>query len=186
MLNIEVLYCLFPKSSLNLFISFFVATFYNAQALWGGKMWHTTIVIFLVRMRQSYGFSCMGIDLFDALNHLYCIPITCYNQFELEWWSENWKLIDVDAVFQWCRENDEEKEYLVKYKELSYDECYWEFESDISAFQPEIDKFHKIQSRSRKSSNKNKSIHGDVGEVKKKQKEFQQYDCSPEFLSGGT
>ncbi|XP_022981141.1 CHD3-type chromatin-remodeling factor PICKLE [Cucurbita maxima] len=90
----------------------------------------------------------------------------------------------VDRILA-CRENDEEKEYLVKYKELSYDECYWEFESDISAFQPEIDKFHKIQSRSRKSYNKNKSIHGDV-EVKKKQKEFQQYDCSPEFLSGGT
>lgn len=96
------------------------------------------------------------------------------------------KLIDVNATFR-CRGNDEEKEYFVKYKELSYDECYWEFESDISAFQPEIDKFHKIQSRSRKqSSNKNKSSHGDIGEVKKKQKEFQQYDCSPPFLSGGT
>ncbi|KAL4022127.1 hypothetical protein IC575_015850 [Cucumis melo] len=92
----------------------------------------------------------------------------------------------VDRILA-CRGNDEEKEYLVKYKELSYDECYWEFESDISAFQPEIDKFHKIQSKSRKqSSNKNKSSHVDIGEVKKKQKEFQQYDSSPQFLSGGT
>ncbi|KAL5785967.1 hypothetical protein ACOSQ2_008359 [Xanthoceras sorbifolium] len=86
-----------------------------------------------------------------------------------------------------CRGEDDEKEYLVKYKELSYDECYWEFESDISAFQPEIERFHKIQSKSHKlSSNKQKSSHQDATETTKKPREFQQYEHSPEFLSGGS
>lgn len=85
-----------------------------------------------------------------------------------------------------CRGEDDEKEYLVKYKELSYDECYWEYESDISAFQPEIERFIKIQSRSHRSScNKQKSSPQDVTESTKKPKEFQQYEHSPEFLSGG-
>lgn len=92
----------------------------------------------------------------------------------------------VDRILA-CRGEDDEKEYLVKYKELSYDECYWEYESDISAFQPEIERFIKIQSRShRLSCNKQKSSPQDVTESTKKPKEFQQYEHSPEFLSGGS
>ncbi|XVE71251.1 hypothetical protein DITRI_Ditri10aG0135600 [Diplodiscus trichospermus] len=94
----------------------------------------------------------------------------------------------VDRILA-CRGDDDEKEYFVKYKELSYDECYWEFESDISAFQPEIERFKKIRSRtrSRKSSaSKQKSSLQDAVESKKKSKEFQQYEHSPEFLSGGS
>lgn len=68
----------------------------------------------------------------------------------------------------------------MKYKELSYDECYWESESDISAFQPEIERFNKIQSRSQNLS-ASKQV-----ELKKKAREFQQYEHSPNFLSGGT
>ncbi|KAF2287266.1 hypothetical protein GH714_039485 [Hevea brasiliensis] len=83
----------------------------------------------------------------------------------------------------WGDEN--EKEYFVKYKELPYDECYWEFESDISAFQPEIERFNRIQSRSRKLS-KQKSSLKDATDSKKKPKEFQQYEHSPEFLTGGS
>lgn len=87
----------------------------------------------------------------------------------------------------YCRGDDDEKEYLVKWKELSYDDCYWEFESDISAFQPEIDRFNRIQSRSRKlHSSKQKTSIKDAAESKNKQKEFQQYERSPQFLSGGT
>lgn len=86
-----------------------------------------------------------------------------------------------------CCRGDDEKEYLVKWKELSYDECYWESESDISAFQPEIERFNRIQSRKSKMlSSKQKSILRDAMESKKKQKEFQQYEHSPEFISGGT
>ncbi|KAK4600631.1 hypothetical protein RGQ29_010329 [Quercus rubra] len=92
----------------------------------------------------------------------------------------------VDRVLA-CRGGDDEKEYYVKWKELPYDECYWEFESDISAFQPEIERFNRIQSRySKLSSSKQKSIPKDAMESKKKQKEFQQYEHSPDFLSGGT
>ncbi|XP_059642926.1 CHD3-type chromatin-remodeling factor PICKLE [Cornus florida] len=92
----------------------------------------------------------------------------------------------VDRIIA-CRGDDDEKEYLVKWKELNYDECYWEFESDISSFQPEIDKFNSIQSRNRKkSTSKQKNSPHDAIESKKKQKEFQQYEHSPDFLSGGS
>ncbi|KAI4337260.1 hypothetical protein L6164_015699 [Bauhinia variegata] len=91
----------------------------------------------------------------------------------------------VDRILA-CRGDGDEKEYLVKWKELSYDECYWEFESDISAFQPEIERFNRFQSRSRKhSSSKQKSCFNDGTDTKKQQKEFQQYEQSPYFLSGG-
>ncbi|XP_061365248.1 CHD3-type chromatin-remodeling factor PICKLE isoform X2 [Gastrolobium bilobum] len=92
----------------------------------------------------------------------------------------------VDRILA-CRGDDDEREYLVKWKELPYDECYWEFESDISAFLPEIERFNKFRSRSSKpSSSKQKSSIKDDAELKKQQKEFQQYEHSPEFLSNGT
>lgn len=83
------------------------------------------------------------------------------------------------------RGDGEEKEYLVKWKELPYDECYWEFESDISSFLHEIERFHVVQSRRKKSSSKQKGRPIETTESNKKAKEFQQYESSPEFLSGG-
>ncbi|KAK7283118.1 hypothetical protein RIF29_12416 [Crotalaria pallida] len=92
----------------------------------------------------------------------------------------------VDRVLA-CRGDDDEKEYLVKWKELPYDECYWEYESDISAFQPEIERFNRLRSKSSKlSSRKLKSSDNVDAELKKQQKEFQQCEHSPDFLSGGT
>ncbi|XP_043696234.1 CHD3-type chromatin-remodeling factor PICKLE [Telopea speciosissima] len=92
----------------------------------------------------------------------------------------------VDRILA-SRENESEREYLVKWKELSYDECYWELESDISAFKPEIERFNRIQSRRLRSySNKQKNSIRDMKDYKKKQKEFQHYEHSPEFLSGGS
>ncbi|OVA08625.1 SNF2-related [Macleaya cordata] len=92
----------------------------------------------------------------------------------------------VDRILT-CRQNGDEREFFVKYKELGYEECYWEVESDISAFQPEIERFERINSRSRKSSSiKQKSSIRDARESKKKQKEFQHYEHSPDFLSGGS
>ncbi|XP_014500994.1 CHD3-type chromatin-remodeling factor PICKLE isoform X3 [Vigna radiata var. radiata] len=92
----------------------------------------------------------------------------------------------VDRILS-CRGDDDDREYLVKWKELPYDECYWEFESDISAFQPEIERFNRLRSRSSKfSSSKHKESVKDDTELKKQQKEFQHYEHSPEFLSGGT
>ncbi|KAL1363977.1 hypothetical protein HN51_012135 [Arachis hypogaea] len=59
---------------------------------------------------------------------------------------------------------DDEKEYHVKWKELPYDECYWEFETDISTFQPEIKRFNKFRSRSSKlaSMKQRSSVKDDV------------------------
>lgn len=74
------------------------------------------------------------------------------------------------------REEDGEEQYLVKYKELSYDECYWESESDISTFQNEIQRFKDINSRTRRGSK-------DV-DHRRNPKDFQQFDHSPEFLKG--
>ncbi|OIV96461.1 hypothetical protein TanjilG_07853 [Lupinus angustifolius] len=91
----------------------------------------------------------------------------------------------VDRVLA-CRGDDDEKEYLVKWKELPYDECYWEYESDISAFQPEIERFNTLRSKSSKLTPSNqKSSDKFDAELKKHQKEFQQYEHNPDFLSGG-
>ncbi|VFQ60712.1 unnamed protein product [Cuscuta campestris] len=88
----------------------------------------------------------------------------------------------VDRIIA-CRGEGEDKEYFVKWKELQYDECSWELESDISSFQYEIERFNKFQSR---RSKKHKKSNEDTIESNSKQKEFQQYECSPEFLSGGS
>ncbi|GAU17724.1 hypothetical protein TSUD_07860 [Trifolium subterraneum] len=93
----------------------------------------------------------------------------------------------VDRIIACRGDNDDEKEYLVKWKELPYDESNWELESDISTFQTEIERFNLFQSRSRKISySKQKSSVNDDAELTRQQKEFQQYEHSPEFLSGGT
>ncbi|PIN15481.1 putative helicase [Handroanthus impetiginosus] len=92
----------------------------------------------------------------------------------------------VDRIIA-CRDSEEGKEYLVKWKELSYDECYWELESDIASFHKEIEKFNRNQSRHDKvSATKQKSTLRDIMESRKKQKEFQHYESSPDFLSGGS
>ncbi|XP_073223963.1 CHD3-type chromatin-remodeling factor PICKLE isoform X2 [Cicer arietinum] len=92
----------------------------------------------------------------------------------------------VDRILD-CRGEDDAKEYLVKWRELPYDECHWELETDISSFQAEIERFNIFQSRSRKySSSKQKSSVKDDAVLKQQQREFQQYEHSPEFLSGGT
>lgn len=74
-----------------------------------------------------------------------------------------------------CRGRGDFKEYLVKYKELSYEESYWESESLISKFQNEVQRFKDINSRSRRDKY--------VG-YKRNQKEFKQFEHTPEFLTG--
>lgn len=83
------------------------------------------------------------------------------------------------------RKTDDEREFLVKWKDLSYDECTWEVETDISTFRPEIERYEMILSRrSKKFSNKSRNAIRDSKELKQKHKEFQHCDCSPEFISG--
>ncbi|KAL8263418.1 hypothetical protein R6Q59_024767 [Mikania micrantha] len=89
----------------------------------------------------------------------------------------------VDRILA-CRQHDEEKEYLVKWVGLGYDECYWESESDVSSFQQQIENFNRLQSRYRKLR-KQKSNIRDAIDSKNKLKEFQKFEKSPEFLTGG-
>lgn len=82
----------------------------------------------------------------------------------------------VDRVLS-CRKNSSgEREYYVKWKELSYDECTWESESDISVFQPQIERYNEILSRRKKSTDKSKSA----------KREMRHAEETPEFLTGGT
>jgi chromodomain-helicase-DNA-binding protein 4 len=68
-----------------------------------------------------------------------------------------------------------EKEYYVKWKELSYEECTWENESDISVFQPQIERYSEILSRRKKPTDKSKSG----------KREMRHVDGTPKFLIGG-
>ncbi|CAH1442278.1 unnamed protein product [Lactuca virosa] len=90
----------------------------------------------------------------------------------------------VDRILACRQEGEEEKEYLVKWVGLNYDECYWESESDISSYQQQIENFNRLQSRYRKLR-KQKSNNHDAADLRKKSKEFQQFEKSPEFLPGG-
>ncbi|WZZ76570.1 hypothetical protein YC2023_087940 [Brassica napus] len=57
----------------------------------------------------------------------------------------------VDRIISF-REEDGERKYLVKFKGLSYAECYWESESDISTFQNELRRFIDINFGNRRGS----------------------------------
>ncbi|XP_047075437.1 CHD3-type chromatin-remodeling factor PICKLE [Lolium rigidum] len=82
----------------------------------------------------------------------------------------------VDRVLASRKNSTGEKEYYVKWKELSYEECTWENESDISVFQPQIERYSEILSRRKKSTDKSKSAI----------REMRRVDGTPKFLSGGT
>ncbi|CAA6661665.1 unnamed protein product [Spirodela intermedia] len=104
---------------------------------------------------------------------------------EDEWIAIRPEWTTVDRIIASRRRGDE-REYFVKWKELPYDECSWEFESDISAFQPQIDRYSLIQSKASKTFTRHKISTRTTKELKQKQKEFQQYEHSPTFLSGGS
>ncbi|XP_027939210.1 CHD3-type chromatin-remodeling factor PICKLE isoform X1 [Vigna unguiculata] len=95
-----------------------------------------------------------------------------------------WTMVDRILACRWG--NDDKKEYLVKWKELPYDECHWELESNISAFQKEIERFYTFQCRTRTVLSNKKSSIAEASESNNLQREFVQYEASPEFLSGGS
>ncbi|CAA7041549.1 unnamed protein product [Microthlaspi erraticum] len=84
-----------------------------------------------------------------------------------EWTTVN-RIID-------CRGVDGDKEYLVKYKELPYDECYWESESDISTFQNQIRRFKEINSGLRREKYRRNE---------RSREDFQYFAHDPGFLTG--
>lgn len=107
----------------------------------------------------------------------------------------------VDRIIA-TRKIGDEREYFVKWRELPYDECSWEIKSDISTFQPQIERFNMIQSRGcKKLRSKNKNPNWKDPQLKENElqpfgvkkefqhyekKMFQQFEKTPEFISGGT
>ncbi|KAF7107219.1 hypothetical protein CFC21_107879 [Triticum aestivum] len=82
----------------------------------------------------------------------------------------------VDRVLASRKNSSGEREYYVKWKELSYDECTWESESDISVFQPQIERYNEILSKRKKSTDKSKNA----------DRAMRHAEGTPEFLTGGT
>ncbi|KAH8939040.1 hypothetical protein BDL97_15G016300 [Sphagnum fallax] len=73
-------------------------------------------------------------------------------------------------------------EYLVKWKDLGYDEVTWEVEDDVAPFQTEITKFKSIMARTKKR----KGSTLDNKELKRQRKDFKPFDDTPKFLVGGS
>ncbi|XP_018479052.1 CHD3-type chromatin-remodeling factor PICKLE [Raphanus sativus] len=84
--------------------------------------------------------------------------------------------VNVDRIVS-CREEDGQRKYLVKFKGLSYDECYWESESDISTFQNEIRRFVDVNFGQRR---------GVYVDHERNHENFKQIITSltPEFITG--
>ncbi|CAN6459733.1 unnamed protein product [Victoria cruziana] len=116
-----------------------------------------------------------------------------HRQMDLNNSDEDWVAIrpewtTVDRILA-TRKGSGEREYLVKWKDLPYDECYWEVESDIAAFKLQLERFNSINSRKIKSSFtklKTKNNTRDGKDSKRKQSTFKQYEESPKFLTGGS
>ncbi|XP_024544547.1 CHD3-type chromatin-remodeling factor PICKLE [Selaginella moellendorffii] len=83
--------------------------------------------------------------------------------------------ITVDRVID-ERETENTKEYLVKWKELGYDEATWEVKEDIAQFQSQIDYYEKIAKRGPRKTKRTAARH---------QKTFTQFETTPDFLSDG-
>lgn len=82
-----------------------------------------------------------------------------------------------------CRFNGDITEYLVKWKELGYDEATWEVEEDVSAFQAEVDKFKEVMSRQALKKRKGSAL--DNKDLKRRRKDFKPFKKTPKFLVGG-
>jgi chromodomain-helicase-DNA-binding protein 4 len=73
-------------------------------------------------------------------------------------------------------------EYLVKWKDLGYDEVTWEVEDDVAPFQTEITKFKSIMARTKKR----KGSTLDNKELKRQRRDFKPFEDTPKFLVGGS
>lgn len=76
------------------------------------------------------------------------------------------------------RDGDEETEYFVKWKGLTYEECTWELASDISAdFQDKIDQYLDRASRSWQSDRREANL--------KTRSRMTKLEAQPEYIQGG-
>lgn len=88
---------------------------------------------------------------------------------------------------------DDSLEYLVKWKELGYDECTWELENDIAAFGDAIERYRRFKKRKKRGGEDEREEGGEkkrkrllkVGEARRGRGEFEKLDETPEYLTGG-
>ncbi|KAJ7124849.1 hypothetical protein O6H91_Y561900 [Diphasiastrum complanatum] len=84
------------------------------------------------------------------------------------------------------RQTGDVREYLVKWKELGYEEATWEVEDDIETFKTQIDKYKAVNARgSTKGSLKRRATGFDGKEAKKRRKGFSAFGETPKFVKGG-
>jgi chromodomain-helicase-DNA-binding protein 4 len=85
-------------------------------------------------------------------------------------------------------------EYLVKWKELGYDECTWELEDNIAAFGDAIDRFRRFRKKRKRSGGEGHEEGGGekkrkrlqkVGDVRRGKGGFEKMEETPEYLVGG-
>lgn len=105
------------------------------------------------------------------------------NALEDDWAPVRSEWTTVEKVLD-SRQTGNVKEFLVKWKELGYDDISWEVEEDIATFQAQIDRFNKIKSRRAITPKKRKGA-GNDREVFKKRKDFKAFDETPKCLTGG-
>eukprot|EP00250_Pteridium_aquilinum_P017954 c23861_g1_i1 orf=626-5110(-) len=105
------------------------------------------------------------------------------NAAEDEWMPIRSEWTTVEKVLD-SRQNGDVREYLVKWKELGYEDISWEVEEDIATFQTQIDRFNKIKSRRAVNPKKRKGP-GNEKEVSKKRKDFKAFEETPKSLTGG-
>jgi chromodomain-helicase-DNA-binding protein 4 len=86
----------------------------------------------------------------------------------------------VDRILD-TRNHGDVTEYLVKWKELGYDEATWEVKEDVAPFQTEVAKFKSIMARGKKR----KGTTLDNKEPKRQRKDFKPFENTPKFLVGG-
>ncbi len=79
------------------------------------------------------------------------------------------------------RNHGDVAEYLVKWKELGYDEATWEVKEDVAPFQTEVAKYKSIMARGKKR----KGTTLDNKEPKRQRKDFKPFENTPKFLVGG-
>lgn len=88
------------------------------------------------------------------------------------------------SEFAHCRQTGNMREYLVKWKELGYEDVTWELEEDIAMFDCQIDRFNKLKAKRASNPKKRKGL-GNDREVQKKRKEFKAFEETPKCLVGG-
>ncbi|CAK9195050.1 unnamed protein product [Sphagnum troendelagicum] len=87
----------------------------------------------------------------------------------------------VDRILD-TRNHGDVTEYLVKWKELGYDEATWEVKEDVAPFQTEVAKYKSIMARGKKR----KGTTLDNKEPKRQRKDFKPFENTPKFLLGGS